>query len=312
MEIKIENALPAGYLLRHYRIAKTLGGGGFSIVYLAYDNENQRSVVIKEYLPSTQARRREDTSVESLSAETSVTFRQGIKRFFDEAGALAKINHPAIVRVIDFFRDNNTVYIVMNYEQGKDLRWYVKRHGGRLSEKFMRTVFPPLLLGLRELHSHNLLHLDIKPANIFLRPGGNPLLIDFGAAQPAYAGNRVVGAHTLTPGYAPIEQHRRGHLGPWTDLYALGASMSTCLSGKSPPAALKRADKDGYKPAVRAYARHYSRPLLEIVDWCLQMDQTLRPQTAQEVLDAFARVPEEPPEPAGLLTRLKQTFAKNK
>ncbi|MFP5350482.1 MAG: serine/threonine protein kinase [Gammaproteobacteria bacterium] len=305
MEPKIENALPAGHLLRHYRVAKTLGGGGFSIVYLAYDTINQRSVVIKEYLPSKQARRGDSATVESLSAETSVTFKQGIERFFDEAAALAKVNHPSIVRVVDFFRDNNTVYLVMNHEQGKDLRWYLKRHGGRLSEKFIRTVFPPLLLGLRELHSHNLLHLDVKPANVFLRPGGNPMLIDFGAAQPAYADNRVLGAHTLTPGYAPVEQHRRGHLGPWTDIYAVGATMWTCMSGKSPPPALARAEKDKYKPAVRQFARHYSRPLLEAVDWCLQMDQLARPQTVQELLEVLDRIGDEPvgPEP-GLFTRL--------
>jgi serine/threonine protein kinase len=203
MENKIENALPAGTVLRHYRVQRTLGGGGFSIVYLAQDMQQQRLVAIKEYLPSNQARRSGET-VESLSAETNVTFRQGIKRFFDEAAAVAKINHPNIVRVVDFFRDNNTVYLVMNYEEGKDLRWYIKRHGGKLSEKFIRTVFPQLLLGLRELHAANLLHLDVKPANIFLRPGGKPLLLDFGATQPAYRDGRAAGAHTLTLGYAPI------------------------------------------------------------------------------------------------------------
>ncbi len=129
---------------------------------------------------------RDGETVESLSADTATTFNTGLKRFLDEANALAKINHPNIVRVIDFFRENNTVYMVMNYEQGKDLRWYVKRYG-RLPEKFIRSVFTGVLLGLRELHAHHLLHLDIKPANIFLRPGGKPLLLDFGAAQPAYS-----------------------------------------------------------------------------------------------------------------------------
>lgn len=213
MEIDIDNALPAGHELRQYRILRTLGGGGFSIVYLAHDTAHNRPVVIKEYLPNNQAKRADDVSVQSLSAETTTTFRQGIKRFFEEAAVLAKIRHEAIVQVIDFFRDNNTVYMVMQYEEGKDLRSYVKRYG-RLPEKFIRSVFTGVLLGLRELHAHNLLHLDIKPANILLRPGGKPLLLDFGAAQPAYRENRVQAPHTLTLGYAPIEQHRRGHLGP--------------------------------------------------------------------------------------------------
>ena len=304
MKAKLENALPAGYVLRQYRIVRTLGGGGFSIVYLAQDTQREQPVVIKEYLPSSQARRGEDESVESLSAETDATFRQGIKRFFDEAGALAKINHPSIVRVTDFFRDNNTVYLVMNYEEGKDLGSYIKRRGGGLSEKFIRTVFPQLLAGLRELHAANLLHLDIKPPNIFLRPGGNPLLIDFGAAQPAYRENRVLGAHTLTLGYAPIEQHKRGHLGPWTDLYAIGASMSACITGKSPAPATERVERDKYKPAVRAYAGRYTRQLLEAIDWCLKLDQMERPQTVQQLLDFLNQPPETAEPESGVFGRL--------
>jgi eukaryotic-like serine/threonine-protein kinase len=304
MKTKLENALAQGYQLRQYRVIRTMGGGGFSIVYLAHDTQRDLPVVIKEYLPSNQARRGEDETVESLSAETDATFRQGIKRFFDEAAALAKINHPSIVRVTDFFRDNNTVYLVMNYEHGKDLGSYIKRRGGGLSEKFLRTVFPQLLMGLRELHAANLLHLDIKPPNIFLRPGGNPLLIDFGAAQPAYRENRALGAHTLTLGYAPIEQHKRGHLGPWTDLYAIGASMSACITGKSPPPATERVQRDKHKPAVRSYAGRYSRQLLEAIDWCLKVDQIERPQTVQQLLDFLNQPAQETEADNGMFARL--------
>lgn len=291
--MKITYALPQGYLLHRYRVAKALGGGGFSIVYLAHDTESGKPVVIKEYLPGNQARRINGETVESLSAETTTTFNKGMKRFFDEAATLSKIEHPNIVHVTDFFRDNNTVYMVMSYEEGRDLRWYIKRHSGRLSEKFIRTVFPPLLLGLRELHSHQLLHLDIKPANIILRPGGLPLLIDFGAAQSALVGERRSGPHTLTRGFAPLEQHVQGHVGPWTDLYAIGATMWACLCGKAPPPATKRAEKDRYKPAVRTHARRYSRQLLEAVDWCLQMDQLHRPQKVDDLLDFLNKPPEE-------------------
>ena len=306
--MQIKNALPTGYLLHQYRIARTLGGGGFSIVYLAFDTTNNKRVVIKEYLPSDQATRMDDESVESISAETSTTFRHGMKRFFDEAATLAKVNHPNIVHVTDFFRENNTVYLVMDHEQGKDLRWYIKRHSGRLSEKFIRTVFPQLLSGLRELHSHNLLHLDIKPANIFLRPGGRPMLLDFGATQAAFSGNKPLGPHTLTLGFAPIEQHQRGHIGPWTDLYAIGASMYACMSGKAPPSAIKRAKKDKHKPAVRAFTRRYSRELLEAVDWCMQMDQFERPQKVDALLEFLNRPPAEPEkrEPQGLFEHLSQ------
>jgi serine/threonine protein kinase len=282
--VNLDNALPQGYMLHHYRIAKTLGGGGFSLVYLADDTQANKKVVIKEYIPSSQATRGEDESVESISAENDNTFKQGMRRFFDEAAALAKMRHDNIVRVTDFFRENNTVYLVMEFEEGTDLRTYLKRQEGRLSEKFIRTVFTQLCDGLREIHKLGLLHLDIKPSNIFLRQGGRPLLLDFGAAQPAFKGEKRAGAHTLTLGFAPIEQHRRGHIGPWTDLYAIGASMWSCIAGHAPPPSPERAKRDKLKPATRQFRRYYSRQLLESIDWCLHKDQMQRPQTDDELL----------------------------
>lgn len=281
-----QDALPKGYVLNgEYRIEKALGGGGFSIVYLATHVESGDRHVVKEYLPGNQARRATDSRVEPLSDDTASAFKFGIKRFFDEAAALAKVNHPNIVRVSNFFRANNTVYMVMAWEQGRDLRWYIKHKAGPLSERFLRTVFPKLLLGLDELHANRLLHLDIKPANIFLRPGGKPLLLDFGAARDVMTETKRRGPQTLTLGYAPIEQHRHGHLGGWTDLYAIGASMHACIAGVPPPPATERAQKDRYKPAARRFARRYSARLLEAIDWCLQVDQLQRPQTVAALLE---------------------------
>jgi serine/threonine protein kinase len=298
--------LPKGYLLNHYRIERPIGGGGFSVVYLATDEKTGDSVAIKEYLPSTQAQRVDESRVEPLDADAAAAYRQGIKRFFDEAAALAKVNHPNIVRVVDFFRENNTIYLVMLHEVGKDLRWQIKKYGGRLSEKFIRTVFPPLLDGLGALHALHLLHLDIKPANIFLRPGGNPLLLDFGAARIAELGNRPSPPFTLTLGFAPIEQHLGGHVGPWTDIYAIGASMWSCISGHPPPPATERRVKDTYKPAARQYARHYSSQLLEAIDWCLQFHQLDRPQNVQDLLDFMNPLRVNEPEPVddSLIARL--------
>ena len=282
----LQHALPKGHMLNAYRIEKSIGGGGFSMVYLAVDAERHRRVVIKEFLPLDQVRRLEDASVEFVSQEEGTTTpgAAGIKRFFDEAAALAKVNHPNIVKVRDVFRSNNTVYMVMDYHKGKDLRWYIKRYNGRLSEKFIVTVFPDLLEGLREMHQRNLLHLDIKPANIFIRPGGKPLLLDFGAVRDAM-NTKLRGPHTLTMGYAALEQHKSRHVGPWTDLYAIGASMWACMAGKPPPKSIDRASKDTLRPAVKTFARQYSRQLLETVDWCLQMEPTQRPQTVDELLD---------------------------
>jgi len=301
-----KNTLPNGQMLNHYRIEKPIGGGGFSIVYLAVDEKTGEQVAIKEYLPSNQAQRGEESRVEPITEGTAAAFRQGIKRFFDEAAALAKINHPNIVRVVNFFRANNTVYMVMRYEHGKDLRWYIKRKNGLLSENVLRAIFPPLLLGLRDVHNNNLLHLDIKPANIFLRPGGNPLLLDFGAARNSVVESRHAGPYTLTLGFAPIEQHLGGHVGPWTDVYAIGASMWSCISGRPPPPATDRRVKDTYKPAARQFARQYSNQLLESIDWCLQFHQLDRPQSVQNLLDFMnpLRTSENEPAEDGLLARL--------
>lgn len=291
----VVESLPCGYILNaRYRIERVIGGGGFSQVYSATNLSNNELVVAKEYLPGTQVRRLDDARVEPLSQETVGAYNMGIRRFFEEAKALSKIRHPNIVRVTDIFRANNTVYIIMRHEIGKDLRWYIKRKSGALSEKFIRTVFPQLLLGLRELHSHKLLHLDIKPANIFLCPGGKPLLLDFGASRRSITGPKLQGPSTLTLGFAPIEQHRGGHLGPWTDLYAFGASMWACLGGRPPPPSIERVVKDTHKSAVRVYGRRYTKQLLEAIDWCLQLDQLDRPQSTQELLDFMNPINEAP------------------
>lgn len=306
--------LNKGFLLRGYRIEKMLGGGGFSLVYLATNLETRERVAIKEFLPATQAKRLPNGRVEPVSEESARFFSHGIKRFFEEGSALARINHPNIVRVTNFFRAHNTVYMVMRYEEGKDLRWYIKRHTRGLSEKFIRTVFPPLLAGLAELHRNDLLHLDIKPANIFLRAGGNPLLLDFGAAQRAYVGPRGNGPHTLTVGFAPLEQHEKRELGAYTDLYAIGASMFACMSGHAPPPAPERVGNDRHRSAVRSFGRQYSRALLEAVDWCLEMDPRSRPQTVAELLTSLEREAKPPASllPWQYLSRLRWPWAKTK
>ena len=285
MAHKIKHALKKGTQIENYRIDKTLGGGGFSVVYLAVDLNNNEQVVIKEYFPGTISDRLKDNSVRCNSDEHSRYFTIGFKRFLEEAASLAKLQHPNIVRVHNFFRANNTVYMVMDYEYGKELRHYIRQHGGRLTEKFIRTVFPEVLHGLDELHRNHLLHLDIKPANIFLRPGGKPLLIDFGAARSVLepAGT---GPQTLTRGFAPIEQHQHKAVGPWSDIYALGASIYACMSGKAPPTATDRIIKDTLKPvSITNFGRNYSTQLLEAVDWCMQLHYADRPQSAHQLLE---------------------------
>ncbi len=161
-------ALPSGFQLDHYRVERQLSLGGFSIVYLAYDQDGT-PVAIKEYLPNSLALRAEGEVTPHVTEAHQGAFRYGMKCFFEEGRALAKLVHPNVVRVLNFFRANGTVYMVMQFERGRTLHDYAQKNKGNVRERFIRGVFTRMLNGLREVHAHKLLHLDIKPSNIYLR-----------------------------------------------------------------------------------------------------------------------------------------------
>ncbi len=207
-----------------------------------------------------------------------------MKRFFSEGMALAKLKHPNIINVSNFFRANDTVFMVMDFEEGRDLRYFIRKSRGRLSERFMLSVFPPVMSGLKELHDRHFLHLDIKPANILLRASGVPLLLDFGAVQQVEPGSTYHGVQTLTHGYAAPEQYSESGMGPWCDIYSLGMTMRICVNGKSPPSAPERLKKDSLQPLARTFSRRYSRQLLEAIDWATELDQQRRARSIDELL----------------------------
>src|SRR5258708_2785849 len=271
--------LPEGTLLENYRVLRVLAHGGFSFVYLAHD-ENETPVAIKEYLPSTLALRTNGAMCPNVPEEDAATFRYGMKCFFEEGRALAGLSHPNVVRVLNFFRANETVYLVMRYERGRSLQKHIESRKGMLDETRVRATFAQLLNGLREVHTNKLLHLDIKPANVYLRNDGSPLLIDFGAARQTLSAEGVKLPPTYTPGFAAPEQYaRRAELGPWTDIYSVGATVYSCFAGAAPQPAHLRLQKDALVPARRAWAESYSAVLLDIVDWCLRLDHLERPQS---------------------------------
>jgi len=279
MPTQANTPLPEGTLLQNYRILRVLAAGGFSFVYLAHD-ENDTPLAIKEYLPSTLALRVNGARHPQIPEEDMARFRAGMKCFFEEAAALAHLEHPNVVRVLDFFRANDTVYLVMRYERGRSLQEHIKSHRGPLEELWVRNTFAQLLDGLREVHTHKLLHLDLKPANVYLRNDGTPLLIDFGAARQVLSdeGRKLPPAYT--PGFAAPEMHRqRDVLGPWTDIYSVGATLYACFAAAAPQPANARLQNDLLVPASRAFAGKYAPDLLEIVDWCLRLDHLQRPQS---------------------------------
>jgi hypothetical protein len=287
MSSQANQPLPEGFQLLNYRILKLLAYGGFSFVYLAHD-ENETPVAIKEYLPSTLALRASGQAAPLISPENLSLFRFGLKCFFDEGKALAGLSHPNVVRVLNFFRANETVYMVMRYERGRTLQQHIQARRGQLPEICIRQAFLQLMSGLREVHSNKLLHLDIKPGNIYIRNDDTPILLDFGAVRQALTKEGTQLPPMYTPGFASPEHYgARENLGPWSDIYSVGASMYACLAAAPPQPADQRMRKDRMVPARKAWAGKCSAELLDIMDWCLRLNHLERPQsvfTLQKVL----------------------------
>ena len=287
----INAPLPQGFQLENYVIDKPLASGGFSIVYLARDETGQE-VAIKEYLPFQLAQRSGKNPIPVVSAENQRAFDQSMKAFFEEGRLLAHIKHPNVVSVLNFFRANQTAYMVMRYEDGRTLTAYcqaLQASGEMFKEETLRHIFVRLLSGLREVHAQKLLHLDIKPDNVYLRRDGDPVLLDFGATRLGLGRKDRNLIHVNTPGFAAPEQQGSGEaLGPWTDIYSIGATLYACLAANRPQSAKLRLEKDELVPAQTRWHGQYSLQLLELIDWCLHLATQERPQSAyalQKVLN---------------------------
>lgn len=276
--------LPDGLEIGGYRILRKISSGGFSIVYLADDRAGER-YAIKEFLPSTLVRRDAGELVPTISTENLEVYRNGLKCFFEEGRALARIMHPNVVRVVNFFRANETVYMVMAYEQGRSLQEVIRRSRARatagvIAEHHLRRVFDEVISGLREVHANRLLHLDLKPANIYLRTDGTPILLDFGAARQTLTQDAPKLFPMYTPGFAAPELYRKAQkLGPWTDIYGLGASLYACMKGAPPQQADERPLDDKMARNLIELEERYSRHLVDIVTWCLRLNPLERPQS---------------------------------
>ncbi len=308
---QVNQPLPEGHQLENYRILKVLSSGGFSFVYLAHD-ENEVPVAIKEYLPASLALRTQGGVVPAVPEANQAIFRYGMKCFFEEGRALATLSHPNVVRVLNFFRANDTVYMVMRYERGRTLQEHIQARRGTLSESWIRRTFSQLLNGLREVHARKLLHLDIKPGNIYVRNDGEPLLIDFGAARQTLTAEGTKLPPMYTPGFASPEHYaKRENLGPWSDMYSVGAAMYACLSSEAPQSADKRLVQDKVEPARKAWSGKYTNQLLDTIDWCMRLDHMERPQSVLALQKAL--LGQKDPDHKGegpLIDQLKEMFSR--
>ena len=276
------HALPPGYRIEEYELVRVLGSGGFGITYLGYDHHLDKAVAIKEYLPNDLAVRTDNNSVLPKSTQDKADYEWGLARFLNEAQTLARFDHRHIIKIHRFFRAHGTGYSVMEYAEGETLSEVLQRKG-TLTESELKAILFPILDGLEVVHEADFLHRDIKPSNIVIRDDGSPVLIDFGSARQAVAGKSRSVTAIVTPGYAPIEQYSaKGHQGPWTDIYGLGAVCYRCLAGEAPDDATERLREDPLVPISKRCKGEASAALLNAIDQALRVNEGERPQSIAE------------------------------
>jgi serine/threonine protein kinase len=295
-------ALPIGTMLQQYKVEAILGYGGFGIVYQARHQRLDLLVAIKEYLPQEMATR-EGNTVHPLSTLEEQDFIEGLQKFLDEAKQLVQFdNFPNVVKCRDFFEDNGTAYLVMNFEDGQELSDILRARqlqNKPLNERQIIGMITPILSGLKDIHEAGVLHRDIKPANIFIRRATEvPVLIDFGAAKQNFSTHGKSQSMPYTPGYAPMEQvEAEGNLGPWTDLYAVGAMLWRIIANQNPPrvedrlSATHRGKPDPMTCATEMGKGQYSEAFLAAIDKSLEILEQDRFQNADEFMAAFPAPP---------------------
>ena len=287
--------LQPGEMLNWYRIERILGRGGFGVIYLATDTNLDHQVAVKEYLPSDITTRTADNTVQPKQLSQSDMFRWGMDRFIKEARNLVKFKHPNIVRVMSVFQANNTAYMVMEFEEGLDLRSALRQPGGN-DEQALKRLILPISKGLAEVHRHGFIHRDIKPANILVRRDGSPVLIDFGSARNATKFTQQSLTALVSVGYAPLEQYNdesEEQQGPWTDIYALGGTLYYAISGRDPVESTRRATalfnggKDPLISAEKLGEGRFSPGFLKAIDWAMQFRIADRPQSLSDWMPAL-------------------------
>jgi serine/threonine protein kinase len=276
--------LPPDTVIGGYRVMRKLAAGGFGAVYLATDKEGQQ-VAIKEYLPAALVTRAPGELVPQVQPEKLSLYRLGLKSFFEEGRSLAQISHPSVVSVFNFFRQNETVYMVMNYLEGASLQEFIVTARALKQQKIfrestIRSLFDEILRGLRIVHQHKMLHLDLKPANIIITNDNRAVMLDFGAARQVLNKEANFTRPMYTPGFAAPEMYRRDSaMGPWTDIYAIGACIYSCMQGYPPNDAPQRLEKNRLSLSLTRMRGVYSDNLIEMVEWCMALDPLARPQS---------------------------------
>ena len=282
-------------LIGRYTIEKVLGQGGFGITYLGIDELHEKKVAIKEFFPQGIVTRNieyEDAVTVTFVGEKD-NYNKGKEKFLKEARIMARFSKDeGIVKAQDFFEINNTAYIVMEYLEGITLKQYL-RENERIEPEELLELFVPLIESLDEIHSQGLIHRDISPDNIMVLLGGKIKLMDFGAARDYTDFGEKSLSLILKPGYAPPEQYQtHGVQGPWTDIYALCATMYKCLTGENPPDAIERVMDDNLKE-ISEFGIPVSKQMEETIIKGISISARNRYQNIEEFCEDLYALSEE-------------------
>lgn len=267
-------ALPKGYKLGEYNIAKKISAGGFSVVYLAYTKEGN-PVAIKEFFPNSLHLRPKGEWINFINTQEKHRFLEGLKAFKDETEIVMRLKHRNIIEIIDFFETNGTAYIVMPYEYGMTLSKYIYIEKIP-NESEICSIAEGVFSAVQMFHDNNIIHLDLKPGNIWLRPNKEALILDFGTARIINDPIKSKQQPMHTPGYAAPEQHNAffapQRVGVWTDYYGLGTTLYALLE-RSAPSPSPELFKKGEVPNIKERRRgQFNTELLEMVEYLMQLE----------------------------------------
>ncbi len=307
-----QDYLPDGSVLAGgYRVEEVLGAGGFGITYRATDLLLNKNVVIKEYFPRTWAAREgvevmpkygaalrpeEDDAPSESGAGTATAkigegeasqsddYQWGLKKFLAEAQTIAKYTHPNIVRIWRYFQENNTAYLVLDFEEGRDFRDWLADLGRPPNQAELDTIVASLMDALEMLHGNDCIHRDIAPDNVRIRSDGSPVILDFGAVREAPERGPVDIAAIVKPGYSPPEQYTAAgdKIGPWSDIYAMAAMLHEAISGATPPDSTFRLMDDTLPPLKGLAGGDFREDFLAGLDQGLAPRYMDRPQNIAE------------------------------
>ena len=288
-EINNQNMLQVGTILHGtYKIESYLASGGFGNTYLTKNIEFDETYAIKEFFVKGVCQRDGNSTTISVSnAENTNSFEQQREKFKKEARRLRSLSNPHIVKVYDLFEENGTAYYVMDYVDGENLSARLKRTNAPLAESDVRNYLNQILDGLEAIHNEGMFHLDIKPANIMVDSHNVVKLIDFGASkqQSTVGGATMSTGISYTNGYAPSEQMAQSYdkFGPWTDFYALGATVYKLLTNQDPPSVSDLSEDETEDKHLALPMPNVSEEMKKLVVWMMQVNRLKRPKNVGEI-----------------------------